>query len=278
MDKNTISVLMSVYNSEKPAFLDESMKSIWSDQTVKPDEIILVEDGPLNSSLKQVIEKWNGVIGDKLNILINQQNLGLTKSLNKGLKLAKGNYIARMDSDDISMPRRFQLQKEFLDSHPEVAIVGGSLQEFDSTDDNLGVRHYPKTNEDVLRYVYKASPLAHPTVMMRREIFDNGLRYDEKYRTSQDIALWFDALYAGYKIANLGEITIKFRRDGDVFKRRSRLKAKNELKIYMHGIRRLYGLVTWRYFYPIARYCFRMMPVSFVRYIYGSNLRTKLLK
>lgn len=274
---STISVIISVYRAEKPDYLTAALKSIWNDQFIKPNEIILIKDGPLGEDLEQIISHWKSIIGKKLLILVNSNNLGLTKSLNKGIAASSGEYIARMDSDDISMPERFQKQIQYLNLHPEVDIVGGSLQEFDATNDNLGTRHYPRTNEDVLRYIYKASPLAHPTVMMRRQIFDNGLSYNEKYRTSQDIALWFNALTKGYKIANLEDIVLKFRRDGNIFKRRSKEKAKNELEIYFSGIHSLYGFFTWKYIYPISRYIFRLMPVSLVKLIYGSNLRKRLL-
>ena len=274
----SISVLMSVYRSERPAYLARALESVWDDQTMKPDEIVLVEDGPLGDGLLSVVGQWKEKLGGRLNVLVNEENLGLTKSLNRGLAVAEGEYIARMDSDDISMPRRFESQADFLDSHPDVSILGGSLQEFDDSCENLNVRRYPASPADVKRYIAKASPLAHPTVMMRRSIFDDGLRYDERYRTSQDIALWFDALCAGYQISNLPEVTIKFRRDGDVFKRRSKAKARNEFRIYMHGIRRLYGLFSWRYAYPLARFIFRMMPVSVVKAVYGSNPRKSVLK
>lgn len=272
-----ISVLMSVYKSEKPAYLDKSLQSVWDDQTLRPDEIVLIKDGPLGEELNQVIDNWQKKLGNSLVLLSNETNLGLTKSLNRGLKVAQGEYIARMDSDDISTPDRFRLQVDYLDSHPDIAVVGGALQEFDSNDPCLNIRHYPLTNDEVLRYIYKASPLAHPTVMMRKSIFSDGLTYNEQYRTSQDIALWFDVIAAGYKIGNLNDITIHFRRDGDVFKRRSREKAKNELKIYLNGIRRLYGPITWKYIYPLARFCFRMMPVKVVKAIYGSKLRKAIL-
>ena len=273
----TISVLISVYESEKPEYLEEALYSIWDKQIHKPNEIVLIQDGPISDDLKIVLNNWRTRLGSQLKFIENKENLGLTKSLNKGLKVASGNYIARMDSDDISLASRFQMQKDYLDRHPDVAIIGGALQEFDSEHDCLAVRHYPINNEEVLNYVYKASPLAHPTVMMRKNIFDNGLSYNEEYRTSQDIALWFDVLSRGYKIANLEEVVIKFRRDKDIFNRRSKQKAKNELKIYINGIRQIYGLFTWKYIYPIARYCFRMMPISVVKYFYDSNLRKKLL-
>ncbi len=273
-----ISVLISVYKSEVPAYMDRALRSVWDDQTLKPDEIVLVQDGPLGDELNELVNQWKNRLEERLVIVKNETNLGLTKSLNKGLQHAKGKFIARMDSDDMSCPKRFESQVAYLNEHPEITIVGGSLQEFDAENECLNVRHYPLTPEEVKRYIYKASPLAHPTVMMRREMFDNGLKYDERFRMSQDIALWYDALCAGYQIGNLDEVTICFRRDGDVFKRRSRQKAYNEFQIYMNGIRRYYGLFSWKYIYPIARLIFRLMPVSVVKWIYDSKMRKKVLE
>lgn len=273
----SISVIMSVYKSEKADYLDRSLRSIWTDQTLKPDEIVLVEDGPLGDELLDVINRWQTNLGEKLIIVVNDENLGLTKSLNKAIKAAHGDYLARMDSDDISVPTRFEKQKNFLDRHADVSVVGGMLQEFDSSHNDLGLKHFPVNPESVKSYIYKGSPLAHPTVMMRSSLFQKGLAYNEKYRTSQDIALWFDVLIAGYKISNLDQVTLYFRRDDEVMKRRSRKKAKNEFKIYMNGIYRLHGLFTWRYIYPLARFCFRMMPVSVVSHVYDSGIRNKVV-
>ena len=274
----TISVLMSVYKSEQARFLDDAIQSVWSGQTLRPDEIVLVEDGPLGEQLLEVIDRWQGIIGMNFVILKNEKNLGLTKSLNRGLAIAKGDLIARMDSDDISDPQRFERQVKYLTTHPDIDIVGGSLQEFNETSDCLRIRNYPLTHDEVVKYIAKACPLAHPTVMMRRKIFDAGLKYNEKYRMSQDIALWFDAIEAGYKIGNVPEVTIRFRSQGDVFKRRSRAKAWNEFKIYMGGIYNLYGLFTTKYRYPIARLSFRLMPPSVVKLVYGSKLRSNFLE
>ena len=230
----SISVLMSVYKSENPEYLDRALKSVWNDQTLKPEEIILVEDGPLEKDLQNVIESWKKYLNDKLILIHNETNLGLTKSLNKGIKYVNSEYIARMDSDDISDPMRFERQINYLQKHPEIDVLGGSLQEFNDENPKLNVRHYPLTPEACRKYIVKASPLAHPTVMMRKRIFDNGITYNERYRTSQDIALWFEILSKGYKIANIPEVTIYFRRDDGVFKRRNRSKAINEFKIYMN--------------------------------------------
>ena len=204
--------------------------------------------------------------------------LSVTKALNEGLKYVTGDLIARMDSDDMSAPKRFEMQVAFLEEHPEIDILGGSLQEFDETNECLNIRHYPLTHEAVCKYIVKACPLAHPSVMMRKRIFDEGLRYDERYRMSQDIKLWFDAILAGYRIGNIPDVLLYFRRDGDVFKRRSRAKAWNEFKIYMNGIYRMKGVFSLSYVYPIARYCFRNLPPSVVKWFYGSKMRKRVME
>lgn len=274
----SISVLMSVYKSEKSSYLDRALKSIWDDQTLKPDEIILVEDGPLGEDLNEVVDRWKERLSDRLVLLYNEVNLGLTKSLNKGIKYVRSEYIARMDSDDISDPLRFERQFNYLQEHRGIDVLGGALQEFNDENSNLNVRHYPLSPEQCREYIVKASPLAHPTVMMRRRIFDEGITYNEQYRTSQDIALWFELLSKGYSIANIPEVTILFRRDDAVFKRRNRSKAINEFKIYMSGIKRLYGVYTFAYLYPMFRLVFRLLPTFVVKWIYGSSIRKRVVE
>lgn len=278
----TISVLMSVYKSEKGEFLDRSLQSVWDDQTRKPEQIVLIEDGAIPEELELIIDSFQSRVNAsgvaKMVVVKLPVNGGLTKALNAGIKHVTGDLIARMDSDDISAPQRFELQEKFLLENPEIDILGGSMQEFDDEHECLNVRHYPLTHEDACRYIVKACPLAHPAVMMRRRIFDEGLHYDERYRMSQDIKLWYDAILAGYRMANLQEIVLFFRQQGDVFRRRSRVKAWNEFKIYMNGIYRMHGLFTLAYLYPIARYVFRNLPPSLVKKIYESGMRKKVLE
>ena len=272
-----ISVIMSVYKSEKPEYLDRSLQSVWDDQTCRPAQIVLIADGPLTEELDAVLAAWTEKLQDKLTICRNEVNLGLTKSLNKGLRHTTGEYIARMDSDDISHPSRFEIQSRFLAENPDIAVVGGSIQEFNDSSEYLNVRHYQTDPDAIRKYICKASPLAHPNVMMRREIFDSGITYDERYRTSQDIALWYDVLEKGYRISNVDEVTLYFRLADDVFKRRSRQKAMNEFKIYMRGIYRLHGLFTPAYLYPMSRLIFRLLPKSLIKLIYNSPLRQGIL-
>lgn len=274
----TISVLMSVYHSEMAEYLNRSLQSVWDDQSLKPNQIVLIEDGPLGTELHKVIDEWKERLQDVFCIVTNEKNIGLTKSLNKGIQYITSELIARADSDDISMPTRFALQEKFLAEHPDVDILGGAMQEFNEENDCLNVRRYPSTHEQARKYIMKASPLAHPSVMMRKKIFDEGLRYNEEYRTSQDVALWFDALNAGYHIANLDDIILHFRQNSSVFKRRGRAKAWNEFKIYIKGIYRKKGLFTFYYVYPLSRLLFRLMPARLIELVYKSNMRNKMLQ
>ena len=278
----TISVLISVYKKEKPEYLKLALESIWASQTLKPDQIVLVEDGPLPDSLEEIVHSFKFKVQNEgygtFTVVKLPVNGGLTKALNEGLKHVTGDLIARMDSDDISESHRFERQVAYLEAHPDVDIISGSLQEFDADNECLNIRHYPQTHEECVKFIVKACPLAHPSVMMRKRIFDEGLKYDERYRMSQDIKLWYDAVLAGYRLGNIPEVTLFFRREGDVFRRRSRAKAWNEFKIYMNGIYRLKGLFTLSYRYPIARYIFRNLPPSLVKRIYGSTVRNKVLK
>jgi hypothetical protein len=114
--------------------------------------------------------------------------------------------------------------------------------------------------------------------MMRREIFLHGLRYDERYRTSQDIALWFELICAGYRIANIPQTVLYFRLNDSLYSRRSRSKAWGEFRIYCNGIRRLHGIFTWRYIFPLGRLFSRLMPSPVVRWLYHSPIRKAVVE
>lgn len=273
----TISVLMSVYCSEQPKFFDQAIGSVMEKQTLLPNQLVLVEDGKLTPELYAVVDKWKKRLGDKMTVLKQKENLGLTKSLNHGIKSISDDIIARMDSDDISLPERFRLQVEFLEKHPEIDILGGAIEEIDEHENILNNRFYPEGQQAILKTIYRTNPIAHSTVMIRRRIFDNGLQYNEKYRTSQDLALWIDAICAGYRISNIPDIVLKFRRLSVVFHRRRRKKNLwCEFRIYCNGIRRIYGPISTKYVFPVMRMLLKLMPTAIVKWAYQSNIRKKL--
>ena len=255
----SISVLMSVYNKEKPEYLRSSLESIWDEQILKPDEIILIQDGPLSDELKSKIHSFAKKVGSAFKTIKLAENVGLTKALNIGIKECTCDFIARMDSDDISTANRFRIQYDFFHVHKEIDIIGGAIEEFDDYNRIIGIRQYPLDYESFRTQICKTSPLAHPSVMFRRKIFDEGNKYPENYRTTQDLAFWFILLKKGYKFSNINEPILKFRRIDDLYKRRSRSKAFEEFKIYINGIKSLHGL-TYYYIFPIARLIFRLLP------------------
>ena len=274
----TLSVLMSTYIKEKPQYLNEALNSIWSVQTRMPDQIVLVEDGLLTKELYSIIKKWKKIIGDKFMIVSNKENKGLALALNDGIEVCTGDFIARMDSDDIAMPNRFELEEKFLLEHPNTDIVGGALLEFNDTNSLEKIRHYPQTIQEVRNSIHKASPLGHPTVMFRRSFFDAGHRYNNKYYICEDVTLWFEALVSGAVINNIPDVVLKFRRNDSMMKRRGKQKAWSEFLAYTNGIYMINGLFTYKYIYPFARMVFRLMPSRFIKLIYNSSIRNKIIK
>ncbi|SDG63888.1 Glycosyltransferase involved in cell wall bisynthesis [Selenomonas sp. WCT3] len=200
---STISVVMSVYNGER--YLSEAIDSILN-QSYDDFEFIIIDDCSTDNSV-DIIKSYND---NRIRLVRNEENLRLPASLNKGIKLASGKYIARMDADDISLMDRFSKQVKYLEEHPEVTALGGSFQVIDCGGCNL-YKHHALTDEKLERYYLIPSPLAHPTVMMRREtIIDNNLFYDERYSSAQDYDLWL-RIRKQFKIANLPDVLLKYR-------------------------------------------------------------------
>ncbi len=273
MNAHHISVIIATYKGEKPEYLDRALRSIWDDQKRKPDEIVLVEDGPLTTGLCSVVDAWKEILESRLVVIEKPVNQGLAAALNDAIEVAHGDLIARMDSDDISLPDRFMLQEQYMDEHPEVDILGGSIREFNDEGTLSAVQRYPATMQEVLRTMYKASPLAHPTVMYRSSFFKAGYRYSSKYHICEDVTMWYDAAAGGRVINSLQDVLLEFRRNPSVMQRRSREKAWSEFLAYNDGISRLYGKFSYKYIYSFMRMCFRLMPASLVSLIYDSKLR-----
>lgn len=270
----SLGVVMSVYKNDDPIHLIQSLESISIKQTRKPNQIILIIDGQISNKLLEVIYAWYDLNKHSILIVIkkNSNNIGLTKSLNKAIKLCSSDYIARMDSDDISTSERFELQINFLEKNKDIDVLGGSIMEINTENKELNIRTFPKSNSSVLKQIPISSPLAHPSVVFRRIIFDDNFFYNENHRTSQDIDFWFTLLSKGYKISNIDNVILLFRLNDNIAKRRSFSKSINELKIYFKGIIILYGY-NYKLIYPILRLFTRLLPPSIIKLIYFSNIR-----
>lgn len=269
---------MSTYHKENPTYLDEALKSVWTNQIRKPDEIVLVEDGPLTHELYLVIARWKELLTDKLVVVKKKQNEGLALALNDGIAVVKGDLIARMDSDDRSLPERFLLQERYMIEHEETDILGGAIEEFNDNGTLKNIRRYPSTMKDVLRTMYRVSPVAHPTVVFRKRFFESGFRYSNKYHICEDVTMWYDAAEAHCVINNIPEVILSFRRNDSMLNRRSREKAWSEFLAYNDGIHRVYGFFTYKYVFSFLRMFFRLLPSNIIRKIYNSKFRIFVAK
>lgn len=201
-----VSVVMSIY--ERSDFMNDSIKSILQQTYDNYEFLIVLEKSDSQQKIKEQIEE---TFKDKrIRIICNETKLGFAASLNVGLDAAKGEYIARMDDDDISMPERFAKEVEFLDSHQDITIVGTYMKMFMNSNEECTV---PLDEEELLVRSLTETPLYHPTVMMRKEeMFKQGLKYDENCLT-EDYELWCRAMHC-VKIANIPEILLYYRASG----------------------------------------------------------------
>ncbi|MBA7555263.1 Undecaprenyl-phosphate 4-deoxy-4-formamido-L-arabinose transferase [subsurface metagenome] len=148
-----ISVIMPCYNGAQ--YLREAIESILN-QTFHDFEFVIINDGSTDAS-QEIIDSFN----DDRMLVIQQKNMGITKSLNKGLEMARGEYIARQDADDISFPDRFEKQVAYLDAHPEVAVLGGAIIRIDEKGNPLNKFVFPQSHEKITKKLYKDNQIVH---------------------------------------------------------------------------------------------------------------------
>ncbi|MDD3012244.1 MAG: glycosyltransferase [Candidatus Gastranaerophilales bacterium] len=200
LENPKVTVLMPVYNSEK--YLREAIKSILN-QTFYDFEFLIINDGSTDKSV-DIIESFND---PRIRLVHNKKNLGLIASLNKGLDLCKGEYIARMDADDISLPTRLEKQVEFLDSNSDTVICSSLIKTFG--DVNPSVFRYPENHESIKSTLLFKNSIAHPAVMMKKSAI-KGLYFDPEYKHAEDYELWVRA--SKYlKLYNMQEVLLLYR-------------------------------------------------------------------
>lgn len=199
-----VSVIMSVYNGEK--YLREAVESILN-QTFRDFEFIIINDGSTDKS-GEILEEY--AKKDSRVRLSHQENMGLTKSLNRAIRLAKGEYIARMDADDISLPQRLEKQVRFLNKNPEIVLVGTGYYEIDASGKIIGRKTPPSSLSELKKILVKYNPFFHASVVIRRKVLEKVGLYDEKMIYAQDYDLWL-RIGGKFKVANLPYILMKKR-------------------------------------------------------------------
>jgi len=203
--KPKISVVMPFYNAAN--FLDESISSILK-QTFKDFELILINDASTDHSDKIVS---NYLSDPRIIYVKNETNQGIVKNLNKGINIAKAEIIARMDGDDISLPKRFSKQYEFLKNHPDISVVGSFVKIIDSESKIIDQRTKPTNPAEISKKIISYSPLVHPSTMFRkRDVLEVGL-YREEYIYVEDIDLWYRLIFSGKEISNIDDFLLHYR-------------------------------------------------------------------
>lgn len=198
-----ITVLMSVYNGEK--FLREAIESILN-QTYRDFEFLIINDGSTDST-KEIIISYND---PRIRVINNEQNIGLTRSLNKGLKLAKGKYIARMDADDISTPERLDKQLKYIKKRSDVGLVTSWHEIIDGKKNCISIITGERSFENIYYFLTFGNQFPHSSTLFRKKtVLDLG-GYDEKYKRSQDYDLWF-RLSRVTRIEMISEVLLKCR-------------------------------------------------------------------
>lgn len=197
-----VTVLMSVYNNEE--YLAEAVDSILA-QTYQNLEFLIINDASTDSSAT-ILASYKD---SRINVIYNDINIGLTKSLNIGLKHTKGKYIARMDADDISYPQRLERQVAFMEMHPEVGLCGSWA--VDRHENSLKERKFPCEDYELRFGLLRHNPFVHSSIMLRAHVIEeNQIQFDSDFIYAQDFALW--AKVAEYtKLANLPEFLIEYR-------------------------------------------------------------------
>ena len=263
------SVLMSLYKKEHPEYLRLALDSMIN-QTVKPDEIVLVEDGPLTDELYEVVDYYK----EHLRIIVNKTNLGLGLALNEGLKVCRNELVARMDTDDISKPDRCEKQLRRFEEKPELSIVGAHIDEFVGIKENvISQRRVPTTSAEIYEFAKKRSAFNHPTVMYRKSaVLAEGGYADLK--RNQDVDLFGRMLFKGYKAENIDEALLWFRNSDELAIRR---KSWENTWSYIATIKRF-----WKMGYSslenyitvlIAQTGMYLMPIKLQNWIYKRILR-----
>lgn len=267
------STLLSVYVKENPLHLKACLDSIVN-QSRQPDEIIIVCDGSLTDELYQVLNEFKARYANLVAIHTIEKNVGLGSALNFGLSKCRYSIVARMDTDDICHPERFEKQLEYLKEHKDIRLVGSFIKEFSGSIDNVvALKSLPTTNADLKHFAKFRNPLNHMTVMFYKEDVLRVGSYQPLFYL-EDYYLWVRMIHAGIKMANIPEALVFARVDNGMIERRSNKRYIHSwfiLNQYMEKNKMITKKIFFRNMLSVTAFVFS--PLWFKRLVYRYILR-----
>lgn len=265
-NKLKFSVITSVYKSDVPAYVDKSFESIFK-QTLMPDEVVCVVDGPIPDELKAVVEGYNTKYPEIMHLVYLEKNGGLGEAMRIAAETAKYDYLARMDSDDICLPDRFEKQMKCFEEDPELSAVGGMITEFVDTPENIVTKRVlPLEDKDIKRFMKSRCGVNHVTVIFKKEDLLKAGNYRSDYR-QEDYYLWARMMKVGCKFRNIPDVVVNVRSGYDQFARRSGWKYYlDHCAIFRYMYRE--GLISW------GRLAYNYIVRFVVQFLMPNGLRT----
>lgn len=270
------SILMSLYIKEKADNFQSCMESIWSNQSLQPNEIILVLDGPIDHTLEKIIKSFQKQIGEAFKVIPLQVNVGLGKALNEGLKHCTHEWVFRMDTDDICKPDRFEKQIEFIQNNPNVVLLGGQILEFDKVpNDSQVLKSVPLNHLEIKEFAKSRCPFNHMTVAYKKSVIEKLGGY-QHHLFMEDYNLWLRVIGAGYTVANLPDVILYARVGNGMHARRKGfeyIKSEKQLLDLKKQLK-LQSPVRANILFLI-RSAFRLLPSGVLGKVYNKFLRKK---
>lgn len=222
-NKIQFSVLMSVYGKDNADFFNQALLSVTEKQTLKPEQVVIVQDGPVSSLIDDYISKAK--IKEptiEFSVLKKEINRGLAAALNDGILFCKYDWIARMDSDDISLPDRFEKQVDFICNNRTIDVVGGCIDEFiDCPEISSSIRNVPSSHSKIAEMAKTRTPMNHVSVFYSKKAVERAGLYSVDFGKLEDYRLWIDMLASGARFANLPDVLVHVRIGNGFIERRS---------------------------------------------------------
>lgn len=274
------SVLMSVYIKEKPEYLEKSLKSIFN-QTLRPNEVVLVKDGPLTKELETIVNKFKKAEGI-LKIISLEKNMGLGEALRIGVENCSYELIARMDTDDICKENRFEEQIKYFRKNPNVDMVGSWTDEFEEINDQIkvkSIRKTPETQDEIIRKLKRVNAFNHPTVMYKKSSIIKAGNYSEEFNCLEDYYLWVRMAINNSKFYNIQKSLIFFRITPGTSKRRGGIEMlKGDIALHTRFQKLEFISIQEKYKNICIWAIYRLIPSTIRAKLQKIFLRKKLKK